>query len=94
MNSGSTLDIRVACVCGNICLAHLTDAKPVHTTCRLECIQLQHDLHKELGVIRFDRYVDDALHSAELEAQQQVSSRADVLTAHPKPSFSAVPIGL
>lgn len=44
--------------------------------CRLKSITAQHELHDQLKVMRCEKYVAEALHAADLEAEEQVSSPA------------------
>ena len=44
--------------------------------CRLKSITAQHELHDQLKVMRCEKYVAEALHAADLEAEEQVSRPA------------------
>lgn len=43
----------------------------------------QHELHDQLKVMRCERYVAEALHAADLEAEEQVSSPATLAVVIP-----------
>lgn len=51
--------------------------------CRLKIITAQHGLHDQLKVMRCERYVAEALHAADLEAEEQVSSLATLAVVTP-----------
>ena len=57
--------------------AQALSISPLHcllcSCCRLESIKAQHELHNELKVMRCEKYVNEAMHEAILEAEQQVS---------------------
>ena len=47
--------------------------KPHTCACRLKSITAQRELHDQLKVMRCEKYVAEALHAADLEAEEQVS---------------------
>ena len=44
--------------------------------CRLKLVTAQQELHDQLMVMRCEKYVAEALHAADLEAEEQASSLA------------------
>lgn len=47
---------------------------PQPGACRLKLITAQQELHDQLKVMRCEKYVAEALHAADLEAEEQASS--------------------